>query len=81
VAVLIFEVLLNGTALFNHANIDLPRRVDRWLRLILVTRDMHRVHHSTDPRETNSNYGFNLPWSGQSRLAHAAVKPLRMLRK
>jgi hypothetical protein len=62
VAVLIFEVLLNGTALFNHANIDLPRRVDRWLRLILVTRDMHRVHHSTDPRETNSNYGFNLPW-------------------
>jgi len=62
VAVLIFEVLLNGTALFNHANIDLPRRVDRWLRLIVVTPDMHRVHHSTDPRETNSNYGFNLPW-------------------
>lgn len=62
VAVLIFEVLLNGTALFNHANIDLPRRVDRWLRLILVTPDMHRVHHSVDPRETNSNYGFNLPW-------------------
>ena len=62
VAVLIFEVLLNSTALFNHANIDLPRRVDRWLRLIVVTPDMHRVHHSTDPRETNSNYGFNLPW-------------------
>ena len=62
VAVLIFEVLLNGTALFNHANIDLPRRVDRWLRLIVVTPDMHRVHHSVDPRETNSNYGFNLPW-------------------
>jgi sterol desaturase/sphingolipid hydroxylase (fatty acid hydroxylase superfamily) len=62
VAVLIFEVLLNGTALFNHANIDLPRRVDRWLRLIVVTPDMHRVHHSIDPRETNSNYGFNLPW-------------------
>ncbi|WP_104018571.1 sterol desaturase family protein [Roseovarius nitratireducens] len=62
VAVLIFEVLLNGTALFNHSNIDLPRRVDRWLRLIVVTPDMHRVHHSIDPRETNSNYGFNLPW-------------------
>jgi sterol desaturase/sphingolipid hydroxylase (fatty acid hydroxylase superfamily) len=62
VAVLIFEVLLNGTALFNHANIDLPRKVDRWLRLIVVTPDMHRVHHSVDPRETNSNYGFNLPW-------------------
>lgn len=62
VAVLIFEVLLNGTALFNHANINLPRRVDRWLRLFVVTPDMHRVHHSIDPRETNSNYGFNLPW-------------------
>lgn len=62
VAVLIFEVLLNGTALFNHANIDLPRPVDRWLRLLVVTPDMHRVHHSVDPRETNSNYGFNLPW-------------------
>ena len=62
VAVLIFEVLLNGTALFNHANIDLPRRVDRWLRLIVVTPDMHRVHHSIHPSETNSNFGFNLPW-------------------
>src|SRR6056297_1886120 len=62
VAVLIFEVLLNGTALFNHANINLPRRVDRWLRLIVVTPDMHRVHHSVIPEETNSNFGFNLPW-------------------
>jgi sterol desaturase/sphingolipid hydroxylase (fatty acid hydroxylase superfamily) len=62
IAVLLFEVILNATALFNHANIDLPRRVDRVLRLILVTPDMHRVHHSVDPRETNSNYGFNLPW-------------------
>lgn len=62
VAVLLFEVILNATALFNHANIDLPRPVDRVLRLIVVTPDMHRVHHSTDPRETNSNYGFNLPW-------------------
>ena len=62
VSVLIFEVLLNGTALFNHANIDLPRKIDRVLRLFVVTPDMHRVHHSVDPRETNSNYGFNLPW-------------------
>jgi sterol desaturase/sphingolipid hydroxylase (fatty acid hydroxylase superfamily) len=62
VAVLLFEVILNATALFNHANIDLSRPVDRVLRLFVVTPDMHRVHHSVDPRETNSNYGFNLPW-------------------
>lgn len=62
VAVLAFEVILNATALFNHANIALPRGVDRLLRLVLVTPDMHRVHHSSDPRETNSNYGFSLPW-------------------
>ncbi|MCR9111086.1 MAG: sterol desaturase family protein [Rhodobacteraceae bacterium] len=62
VAVLLFEVILNATALFNHANIDLPRPVDRVLRWLVVTPDMHRVHHSIDPRETNSNYGFNLPW-------------------
>lgn len=62
VAVLIFEVLLNATSLFNHANIDLPRRVDRVLRLAMVTPDMHRVHHSAIPAETNSNFGFNLPW-------------------
>lgn len=62
VAVVIFEVLLNATSLFNHANIDLPRRVDRVLRLVMVTPDMHRVHHSVIPVETNSNFGFNLPW-------------------
>ena len=62
VAVLLFEVILNATALFNHANIGIPRPVDRVLRWIVVTPDMHRVHHSVDPRETNSNYGFNLPW-------------------
>lgn len=61
-AVLIFEVVLNASAMFNHANINLPPRVDRWLRLIMVTPDMHRVHHSSTPRETNSNFGFNLPW-------------------
>jgi sterol desaturase/sphingolipid hydroxylase (fatty acid hydroxylase superfamily) len=62
VAVLLFEVILNATALFNHANIYLPRPFDRVLRLFVVTPDMHRVHHSTDPHETNANYGFNLPW-------------------
>ncbi|HBN22217.1 MAG TPA: hypothetical protein DD412_03165 [Holosporales bacterium] len=60
--VIAFEILLNGTALFNHSNIKLPKGLDRFLRLIVVTPDMHRVHHSTLPKETNSNFGFNLPW-------------------
>lgn len=60
VAVVIFEVLLNATAMFNHANLRLPARLDRPLRLVLVTPDMHRVHHSVRREETNSNYGFNL---------------------
>ncbi|UCH73242.1 MAG: sterol desaturase family protein [Rhodospirillales bacterium] len=62
VAVLVFEILLNGTAMFNHANARLPLGVDRWLRWLVVTPDMHRVHHSVVPHETNSNFGFNLPW-------------------
>lgn len=62
VAVLLFEVLLNATALFNHANIRLPGGLDRVLRWFVVTPDMHRVHHSVIPSETNSNFGFNLPW-------------------
>jgi sterol desaturase/sphingolipid hydroxylase (fatty acid hydroxylase superfamily) len=62
VAVLVFEVLLNATALFNHANVRLPAGLDRVLRWVLVTPDMHRVHHSVFPVETNSNFGFNLPW-------------------
>jgi sterol desaturase/sphingolipid hydroxylase (fatty acid hydroxylase superfamily) len=62
VAVLVFEVLLNATAMFNHSNVRLPLIVDRFLRLIMVTPDMHRVHHSILPEETNSNFGFNLPW-------------------
>jgi len=61
-AVVIFEVVLNGTAMFNHSNIRIPRPLDKLLRLILVTPDMHRVHHSVDCAETNSNFGFNLPW-------------------
>nr|WP_245165243.1 sterol desaturase family protein [Stappia sp. 28M-7] len=59
-AVLVFEVVLNGAAMFNHANVRLPLTLDRWLRLLVVTPDMHRVHHSVIRRETDSNYGFNL---------------------
>jgi sterol desaturase/sphingolipid hydroxylase (fatty acid hydroxylase superfamily) len=62
VAVIIFEVVLNATAIFNHGNVRLPEAVDRLLRWIVVTPDMHRVHHSVKPLETNSNFGFNLPW-------------------
>jgi sterol desaturase/sphingolipid hydroxylase (fatty acid hydroxylase superfamily) len=57
-AVLIFETLLNITAMFNHSNIRLPERMDRVLRGLLVTPDMHRIHHSIDRAETNSNFGF-----------------------
>ena len=62
VAVLVFEVLLNATSMFNHANLKLPLGLDRVLRWLVVTPDMHRVHHSIHPNETNSNFGFNLPW-------------------
>jgi sterol desaturase/sphingolipid hydroxylase (fatty acid hydroxylase superfamily) len=61
-AVLLFEVILNGTSMFSHGNVRMGRNFDRWLRLFLVTRDMHRVHHSVIIRETNSNFGFNFPW-------------------
>jgi len=62
IAVLIFEVLLNATAMFNHANASLPARVERWVRLLVVTPDVHRVHHSVRYEESSSNFGFNLPW-------------------
>lgn len=61
-AVMIFEILLNAMALFNHSNARLPLWLDRVLRLVLVTPDMHRVHHSIENHETNSNYGFCLSW-------------------
>ena len=61
-SVLIFEVLLNATSMFNHSNVRMPLGLDRVLRWIVVTPDMHRVHHSIVVRETNSNFGFNLPW-------------------
>ena len=62
VSIILFEVLLNATAMFNHSNISLPKSVDKVLRWILVTPDMHRVHHSINDDEANSNFGFNLPW-------------------
>lgn len=62
VAVLIFEIVLNGTAMFNHSNAKLPLGLDRHLRRVLVTPDMHRVHHSSYKNETDSNYGFNFPY-------------------
>jgi sterol desaturase/sphingolipid hydroxylase (fatty acid hydroxylase superfamily) len=62
VAVLAFEVLLNAASLFNHGNVGIPPRVDRGLRRIVVTPDMHRVHHSTIRCETDSNFGFSVPW-------------------
>ncbi|WP_275286069.1 sterol desaturase family protein [Halomonas elongata] len=61
-AVLIFEVVLNATSMFNHGNVRLPAWLDRRLRRFVVTPEMHRVHHSIIPRETDSNFGFNLPW-------------------
>lgn len=59
-AVLIFEVVLNGASVFNHGNVHLPEKIDRWLRLMIVTPDMHRVHHSSVVNETNSNFGFSI---------------------
>jgi sterol desaturase/sphingolipid hydroxylase (fatty acid hydroxylase superfamily) len=62
VTVVLFEIVLNATAMFNHGNIKLPLGLDAVLRLLVVTPDMHRVHHSVTIRETNSNFGFNFPW-------------------
>ena len=81
VAVLVFEVLLNATSMFNHGNVMLPADVDRRLRWLVVTPDMHRVHHSVEDDETNSNFGFNLPWwdrlfgtyRAQPRAGHDAI--------
>jgi len=77
-AVVLFEVILNGMAMFNHGNFYIPLGLDRVLRWLVVTPDMHRVHHSVFPSETNSNYGFNLSWwdrlmgtyRAQPRLGH-----------
>ena len=61
-AVIVFEIILNISSMFNHSNIQIPLSIDRLLRLFIVTPDMHRVHHSVNKIETNSNYGFNIPW-------------------
>lgn len=82
VAVLLFEIVLNGTAMFNHSNARLPLGLDRVLRLFIVTPDMHRVHHSSIPEETDTNYGFNFPfWDrmfgtylSQPRLGHKEME-------
>lgn len=62
IAVLVFEIALNASALFNHANVKLPVRLDSMLRWAIVTPDMHRIHHSQRRVEADSNYGFNLSW-------------------
>ena len=82
VAVILFEIILNATSMFNHGNIRLPFAVDRLLRWIVVTPDMHRVHHSVEDDEANSNFGFSLPWwdrlfgtyRDQPRGGHEAMK-------
>jgi sterol desaturase/sphingolipid hydroxylase (fatty acid hydroxylase superfamily) len=61
-SVLIFEIILNGTSMFNHGNVRYPQQIDAFLRLLVVTPEMHRVHHSTIRWETNSNLGFSFPW-------------------
>ena len=61
-AVIVFEIILNISSMFNHSNIQIPASIDRWLRWIVVTPDMHRVHHSVNKIETDSNYGFSIPW-------------------
>jgi len=62
VAVVMFEIILNATAMFNHGNVGLPPAIDRIMRWVVVTPDMHRVHHSIEDDEANSNFGFSLPW-------------------
>jgi sterol desaturase/sphingolipid hydroxylase (fatty acid hydroxylase superfamily) len=61
-AVLLFEIMLNAVSMFNHGNIRIPRNLDKYLRWFVVTPDMHRVHHSVIRKETDSNFGFNIPW-------------------
>lgn len=62
IAVVLAEVILNATSLFNHSNLSLPEKMDKRLRLLVVTPDMHRVHHSVAASEHNQNFGFNFPW-------------------
>lgn len=81
IAVLVFEVLLNATSMFNHSNVRMPERVDAIVRQVIVTPDMHRVHHSADPSETHTNFGFNLSiwdrlagfYKAQPKLGHEGM--------
>lgn len=81
-AVIMFEIILNGCAMFNHSNIKLPLALDRFLRLFLVTPDMHRIHHSIFPAELNRNYGFSISlwdrlfktYRDQPEMGHADMK-------
>jgi sterol desaturase/sphingolipid hydroxylase (fatty acid hydroxylase superfamily) len=80
--VVLFEVVLNASSLWSHANLRLPAVADRLLRAVLVTPDMHRVHHSADPTETDTNFGFTLSWwdrllgtyRGQPKAGHDAME-------
>ena len=82
IAVIMFELVLNATSLFNHGNVAIPAKLDSYLRWLLVTPDMHRVHHSAINEETNSNFGFNIPWwdrlfstyRNQPKLGHEKLK-------
>ena len=62
IAVIVSEIVLNATSMFNHSNIKLPHRLDAALRYLIVTPDMHRIHHSVIAQEHNRNFGFNFPW-------------------
>jgi len=61
-AIILFEIILNGAATFNHSNVRIPKKIDSLLRWIVITPDMHRIHHSAEPTETDSNYGFSISW-------------------
>lgn len=81
-SIIAFEVMLNGLALFNHSNVKIPLSIDRHLRKFIVTPDMHRVHHSQIPSETDSNFGFNISlwdhlfgsYQGQPKLGHEGIE-------
>lgn len=61
-AIIVFEIILNACSLFNHGNVALPKRTEKWVRKVLITQELHRIHHSVEKDETNSNYGFSVSW-------------------
>lgn len=72
VGILIFEIALNGFAVFNHANVRLPKSLDKYLSYIVITQSLHRIHHSQKVSETNSNYGFSVSWWDRLFLSYTA---------